>query len=878
MEVVFAKALRRERDRRGWVGVVSAWLGAAVDAVARGATERGDAARRSWRTRRTNTNPTLTLGDRMTLLWQDIRYAVRGFIRRPGFAVVAMLTLAIGIGANTAMFSVVNGALLRPLPYEEPDRLALIWETFERAGMDAVPFSEADFLDYRDQTETLSHMAMFRRLEDAVLVGDGEPEVLNAQMVTPSLFPMLGAGALIGRVFDPEEEEPGRDAVALLSHAFWQDRFGGAGDVVGRTINLSERSYTVVGVMPRDFQFPPPVSFGDLMISSQPDLWVPFALDGANADRMRHAFFVLGRAKDGVDLARVDTEMSAIAARVAEANPQTNTGVGARIVPVHEQSVATIRSALLVLLAAVGFVLLIACTNVANLLLARAGGRQREIAVRVAVGAGRSRLVRQLLTESMLMAFAGGAIGFLFAVIGTRALFRLNPMDLPVMFDTGLDLRVLAFTFAVTGITGMAFGLIPALQTTKTDLQAGLKEGSRSTTDQGQLRMKNLLIVGEIAVALMLLVGAGLMIKSFDRLQSVDPGFDPENVLTFLVPLSEARYPEAEQRRVFIDAVVENIGGLPGVHRVGGVTNLPLTVNRTGSSYTVEGEPPPEPGEFRIAEFRTVTPGYFEAMGMPLLSGRGFSNLDGPDAQSVVVINETLAGRHWDGEDPIGKQITGSVNGDNGPHTVVGIVSDVRFFGLDVPPEPMIYRPNAQASNRGMWISVRATGNPEALGNASRRAVWQVDPNVPVEQMETMRSRFADSIAKPRFTAQLFTGFGLVALFLAALGIYGVMSFAVAQQTKDIGIRMAFGAEPGKLLAMVLTRGLTLAGVGVGLGLLGAFGATRLMQSLLYDVSATDPGTFAAVGSVLLGVAALATYLPARRATKVNPVDALRGE
>jgi predicted permease len=308
------------------------------------------------------------------------------------------------------------------------------------------------------------------------------------------------------------------------------------------------------------------------------------------------------------------------------------------------------------------------------------------------------------------------------------------------------------------------------------------------------------------------------------------------------------------------------------------VTNLPLTVNRTGSSYTVEGEPPPEPGEFRIAEFRTVTPGYFEAMGMPLLSGRGFSNLDGPDAQSVVVINETLAGRQWDGEDPIGKQITGSVNGDNGPHTVVGIVSDVRFFGLDVPPEPMIYRPNAQASNRGMWISVRATGNPEALGNASRRAVWQVDPNVPVEQMETMRSRFADSIAKPRFTAQLFTGFGLVALFLAALGIYGVMSFAVAQQTKDIGIRMAFGAEPGKLLAMVLTRGLTLAGVGVGLGLLGAFGATRLMQSLLYDVSATDPGTFAAVGSVLLGVAALATYLPARRATKVNPVDALRGE
>jgi putative ABC transport system permease protein len=878
MEVVFAKAVRRERERRGWLGVVAAWLGAAFDAVTRGAAERGDAAVRFWTNNRTKMSRTLSIGDRMMLLWQDIRYAVRGFLKRPGFAVVAMLTLAIGIGANTAMFSVVNGALLRPLPYDDPDQLALIWETFDRAGMEEVPFSEADFIDYRDQAETLSHIAMFRRLEDAILLGDGEPEVLSAQMVTPALFPMLGASALLGRVFDTEEEEPGKGGVAVLSHAFWQERFGGDADVVARTINLSTRSYTVVGVMPEGFQFPPPVSLGDLMISSQPDLWVPFTIDRANADRGRHGFFALGRAKDGVDLALVDAEMKTIAARVAEANPQSNTGIGARIVPVHEQSVAAIRSALLVLLGAVGCVLLIACTNVANLLLARAGARQREIAVRVAVGAGRGRLVRQLLTESMLMAVAGGGIGFALSVIGTKALFRINPMDLPLMFDAGVDLRVLAFTLGVTGLTGLAFGLIPALQTTRADLQTGLKEGSRSTTDRGQIRMKNLLIVGEIALALVLLVGAGLMIKSFDRLQSVDPGFDPENVLTFLVPLSEARYPEPERQRVFVDAVVERVSGLPGVHRVGGVSSLPLVVNRTGSSYTVEGEPPPEPGEFRIAEFRSITPGYFEAMGMPLLSGQGFSNLDGPDGQSVAVINETLASRHWDGGDPIGRRISGGVQGDQGPHTVVGIVSDVRFFGVDVPPEPMVYRPNAQAPNRGMWIAVRATGNPEALGNAIRGAVWDVDPNVPVEQMETMRSRFADSIAKPRFTAQLFTGFGLVALFLAALGIYGVMSFAVAQQTKDIGVRMAFGAEPRRLLAMVLARGLALSGTGVGIGLLGAIAATRLMRSLLYDVSATDPGTFAAVGTVLLGVAALATYLPARRATKVDPVDALRGE
>jgi hypothetical protein len=378
MEVVFAKAVRRERERRGWLGVVAAWLGAAFDAVTRGAAERGDAAVRFWTNNRTKMSRTLSIGDRMMLLWQDIRYAVRGFLKRPGFAVVAMLTLAIGIGANTAMFSVVNGALLRPLPYDDPDQLALIWETFDRAGMEEVPFSEADFIDYRDQAETLSHIAMFRRLEDAILLGDGEPEVLSAQMVTPALFPMLGASALLGRVFDTEEEEPGKGGVAVLSHAFWQERFGGDADVVARTINLSTRSYTVVGVMPEGFQFPPPVSLGDLMISSQPDLWVPFTIDRANADRGRHGFFALGRAKDGVDLALVDAEMKTIAARVAEANPQSNTGIGARIVPVHEQSVAAIRSALLVLLGAVGCVLLIACTNVANLLLARAGARQRD--------------------------------------------------------------------------------------------------------------------------------------------------------------------------------------------------------------------------------------------------------------------------------------------------------------------------------------------------------------------------------------------------------------------------------------------------------------------------------------------------------------------
>ena len=880
MEVVFAKTLSRARQRHGRLGVAAAWFGAIRDTLTRSAAERAAVISDVWSDRRTRRRQGLTIGDKIMLIMQDIRYAVRVFVKRPGFAVVAMLTLAIGIGANTAMFSVVNGALLRPLPYENPERLVLVWETFERAGMDAVPFSVADFVDFREQTETLSYIAMFRGLGEAILIENGEPEVLSALMVTPSLFPMLGATPALGRVFDPAEEAPGRGSVAVLSHTFWRDRFGSSPDVLGRTINLSEQAYTVVGVMPADFRFPPPVSFGDLLINVDPDLWVPFPIDRTAPNRETHSFFVLGRVKDGVDLAVVDSEMQAIAASVAEANPMMNTGIGARVVPAHEQAVASIRSPLLVLSAAVGFVLLIACTNVANLLLAQAGARQREVAVRVAVGAGRGRLVRQLLTESMLLAVVGGVVGFGLSVVGTELLFRLNPMDLPLMFDAGIDLRVLAFTLGITGVTGVAFGLIPALQTTKTDLQTFLKDGGHSTGGRGQLRLKNVLIVGEIALALVLLVGAGLMIRSFERLQSVDPGFDPDNVVTFLLPLSQNRYPDSEQQRVFIDAVVERARGLPGVHQVGAVSTLPLTVNRSGSNYVIEGEPPMEPGEFRVAEFRSATAGYNDAMGMTLLSGRWFGDADGPDAEPVAVINETLARRHWsEGESPLGVRIVAGSGGSEAEwRRIVGVIADVRFFGIDVPAEPMIYRPNAQVPNRGMWIAVRAIGNPEGLSNALRNAVWGIDPNVPVEQMETMNARFSESIAKPRFTAQLFTGFGLVALLLAALGIYGVMSFAVAEQSRDIGIRMAFGAEPTKVLGMVLGRGMAVAGVGVAVGLVGAFGTTRLMKSLLFDVSATDPVTFAVVGTVLFSVAVLATYLPARRATKVDPVETLRGE
>jgi putative ABC transport system permease protein len=787
--------------------------------------------------------------------------------KRPGFTVVAVFTLALGIGANSAIFSVVNGVLLRPMTLEEPDRLIKIWETFLPGGQGTV--SVPNLRDWREQNTVFNGIAAYN-FSSLNLGGQDSPERLSGAIVSTNFFDVVGVQPRLGRAFRAGEDEAGRNHVALLSHRLWQRAFGGDAGVVGKDVLLNGESYTVIGVMPPEFRFP----------SRLTEMWVPLVIppDLVNK-RDNHWMFTLARLKPDVGFERAREQMITIAKRLEQQYPDSQAGRSVFLIPLQEETVQGIRPALRALMFAVGFVLLIACANVANLLLARATSRRREIAVRTALGAGRLRLVRQLLTESLLLAAAGGALGLALAKWGVAALLVLAENFLPRANEVGLDWRVAAFTAALSLLTGIFFGLIPALQSSRVDLQSTLKEGAGAGSGAQTNWLRGALVVGELAATLVLLIGSGLLIKSFIRLYETDLGFKAENVLTMSLALPQSKYPDAQAAAAFHQKLIERVASLPGARSAGVINYLPLQQWGFNGGIAIEGQGAYEPGRAPLAEFRAISPDYFRTMGVPLIRGRFFTAEDQGNSGPVVIVNQTLAQRYMPGQDPIGKRIRAI---GNDWRTVVAVVGDVRQSGVTQAVRAEVFVPVTQAIwaplTQTMSLAMRADAEPEALIAAVRTAVREVDPAQPVFNVKTMEAVVADSISDRRLNMLLLGIFAAVALTLAVIGIYSVMSYTVSQSAREIGIRMALGARPMDVWKLVVGQGMVLTLVGVSLGVAGAFGLTRLMATLLYGVTATDPLTFAAVSALLALVALLACFVPARRATKVDPMVALRTE
>jgi len=809
----------------------------------------------------------------MRTLWQDLRYGARMLLKNPGFTVVAVITLALGIGANAAIFSVVNATLLRPLPFDDSDRLIMIRET-KLPQFPEFSVSPGNFLDWKKQNTVFERLVA---MQDASfnLIGVSDPERLRGMRVTDGFFAMLGARPHMGRDFLPEEDQPGRANVVILSHGLWQRRFGADPNIVNRAITFSGGSYTVVGVMPASFRF------GD----GGAEFWTPMAFTAEQAQQHgSHYVSAIGRLKPGVALAQARSEMSMIADRLAKQYPDNNTGWNVRLTPLLEYTVSSVKPALLVLLGAVAFVLLIACVNVANLLLARSAAREKEIAIRVSLGAGRWRIARQLLTESALLALAGGTVGLTLAKWGKDLLLALAPEDLPRLSDVALDGRALAFTAALSLLTGLGFGLFPALQASNirgirgSNLNETLKDAGRGSTDDGRRRLiRGSLVVLEVALALVLLVGAGLLIKSFLRLRSVDPGFNPAGALTAQIPLSQRKYPEDSQRVAFYTQLIEKVAALPGVQAAGAAMVTPLSGNDFVLGFMIEGRPPYPAGGEPDTNYYSVTPGYFKAMGIPLLRGRLFTDRDTKDAPRVIIINETMAKRFFPGEDPIGKRLHVTM----GPvlyREIVGIVGDVKHYSLDQEAKAQTYEPYAQQPFSGMTLVARTSGDPAGLSSAIRGEVLKIDKELPISNVKTLEQYLSTSIAQQRFSVLLLGIFAAVAMALACVGIYGVLSYSVTQRRREIGVRMALGAARRDVLRLVVGHAMLLTLIGVAIGLGAAFALTRVMSTLLFGVSATDPMTFGLIALLLIAVALLAALVPARRATKVDPMVALRCE
>ncbi len=791
----------------------------------------------------------------MDTLWQDLRYGIRILAKSPVFTMIAVVALALGIGANSAIFSVVNAVLLRPLPYRDADRLVI-------AGV-----SLPDYRDLEQSNQVFDEMAVYAsNLYN--LTGGEESEQVRGAIVSPGFFPMLGSPVL-GRAFEPSD---GREQLVVLSYDLWQRRFGGGADVIGKTLELGGRSHTVVGVMPRQFQFP----------ASDFKLWVN--LDSAMAqapeqieNRSLRIFRALGRIKHGFTLEQAQSEIERISQSLEQQYPRTNQGVNIRFIPLEERLLGDVRPALLVLLGAVGFILLIACANIANLLLARAATREREIAIRAALGAGRWRVVRQLITESLLLSMLGGGLGILLAAWSIDLLPNLGAQGIPRADSIGIDLGVLLFTLGASVLTGVLFGLAPALQASRLNLNTALKEGGREGAGgaRGQ-KLRSALIMAEVALSLVVLIGAGLLIKSFNRLLSVDTGFVSENLLTLNVEMS--RFKEPERRAALARQVVERVGQVPGVEAVGGGTGLPPQTPQRSTRFEIEGIPDLASGS-DIAYFIAATSDYFRALGTPLIQGRVFDERDSETAPKVVIINQSLARRLFPDQDAVGKHLK-LVNPEQGQdwREIIGVVGDVRYRGLDDPGDAAVYTPFSQTPFYWTYLMVRTSGDPTSVAAGVRKAISSVEPNLTAASLRTMDDLVSESVSQPRFNATLLSIFAGLALVLASVGIYGVVSYSVAQRTREIGIRMALGARPADVLRLVLTKGMALVFAGVVIGLVGAFVLTRVLESMLFGVTTTDPATYVTVTLVLAFVALVACYTPARRATKVDPMVALRYE
>ncbi|MEJ7576826.1 MAG: ABC transporter permease [Pyrinomonadaceae bacterium] len=812
----------------------------------------------------------------MSTLWQDMRYGVRMLLKNPGFTFIAVLALALGIGANAGIFSVVNAVLLRPLPFEHSERLVRLWGTNVKKGLERRSSSFLNFTDWQKQNHVFESMTAYTGAAATLSSEGSAPEQLSGVGFTGDLFAVSGARPALGRTFTSEElAAKGKEAstVIVISNELWRRRFSSEPNIIGKQLRLdASKSATVIGVMPADFKFP--VDFGGL------DFWLPLdPSDELNTERDTNYLQVVGRLKPNATLAQAQAELNTVNARLEQEYKEENAGRSVTLVSLHESLVGNVRPALLVLLGAVGFVLLIACANVANLLLARAATRGREIAIRTALGAKRSRVVRQLLTESALLSLAGGALGLLLALWGVDLLVAAIPSDVMRFSEVNLDARVLAFTFGVSVLTGIVFGLAPALQASRVDLNESLKDGGRGGTESLQRnRVRSLLVVAEIALSLVLLIGAGLLIKSFLHLREINPGFDPNNVITATLSLS-GKYEEEAQQAEFFQKVVGRISALPGVEAAGALFPLPMSGNVAQGDFEIEGNAPVGVAEKPNANFRMITPDLLRAMGIPLVKGRTFSERDSSDAPKVLLINETLARRFFAGADPIGKRLKFSTLSGETTGEIVGVVGDVKFRGLDAEAEPEYYMSYLQFPMSEMSLIARtAFAEPTKLVPAMRNAVLEVDKDQPLYETKTMNRLVGESIAERRFNMLLLGGFAFVALGLAAIGIFGVMSYSVTRRTHEIGIRMALGAQRSDVAKLVIGQGMILVLIGVALGLAGAFALTGMMKSLLFGVSATDPITFAGIAVLLTAVALLACYIPARRATKVDPMIALRYE
>jgi putative ABC transport system permease protein len=798
----------------------------------------------------------------MQSLWQDLRYGVRMLLKKPGFTSIAIITLALGIGANTAIFSVVDAVVFRPLPYDEPARLVQVWPVnLRHGGEGGVPYP--NFADWRDRNRIFEQIGAYGEKYFIVTGGD-EAQRIRGAGISPSLFPLLRVKPAFGRVLLPEDDRVEASPVVLLSHRLWRERFGADPQVIGRTLTLDGKTFAVIGVMPSRFHFP-----------EEAELWVPVAhvYTGILANRNAGSLQVIGRLKFGVSLEHAQAEMEAISRQLEQEYPNANTGWSVRLIPQLETMIGNIQRTLLIILGAVGFVLLIACANVANLSLARGAARRKEVAIRVALGATRLRLIRQYLTESILLAFLGGGMGVLLALWSVSLLVTSLPDTMPRTNDIGIDGRVLGFTFLVSILTGVLFGLAPALQGSKPELNEVLKEGGgKATGSHGRNRLRGLLVVAEVALSLVLLAGAGLLIKSFWHLQQVNPGYKYENALAISLSLSNHKYPEKKQQAAFYRQALSRLEALPGVTSAGASTLLPLSGNRSRQSFRIEGRAPSSPGEILEAHDRSISPGYFRASGIPLLRGRTFTEADNADAAPVVIINETMARRFWRGGDALGNRI----RVDRTTREIVGIVGDVKHWRLEADLTAEMYVPYPQ--NPAPWLNfvVRTETDQQSMAAAVRNELRKIDRDQPITEITTLAQLRSRSVAQSRLNTLLVGLFAAIAMVLAAIGVYGVISYSVTQRTHEIGIRVALGARAGDVLKLVFRQGMALVFIGIAIGLAASFALTRLMKGLLFGVSSTDPLTFIVIALLLSFVALLACWIPASRATKVDPMVALR--